>query len=104
MLGVGRTVTAGKTSDFEFMQIRTGPEGKLVFIALPSGKRETTFFASEVGPEHIVFENPSHDFPQRVSYRKTGTETMVARIEGVRDGVARGINFPMRQNSCERPK
>lgn len=104
MLGVGRTVKAGRTVDFEFMQIRTGTEGKLLFIALPSGKRETTFVASEVGPEHVVFTNPSHDFPQNVSYRKTGTEMMVARIDGVRDGSARGINFPMRRVSCELSK
>ena len=104
MLGVGRTVRAGKTVDFEFMQIRIGTDGKLVFIALPSGKRETTFVASAVGPEDVVFENPSHDFPQKVSYRKTGTETMVARIEGVREGVTRGVNFPMRRTSCELSK
>ena len=104
MLGVGRTIKAGKTVDFEFMQIRVGPDGKLVFIAQPSGKGETTFVASAVGPEDIVFENPSHDFPQRVSYRKTGPETMVARIEGIRAGVARGINFPMRRSTCELPK
>ena len=104
MLGVGRTVRAGKTVDFEFMQIRVGHEGKLVFIALPAGKTETTFVASVVGPEGVVFENPSHDFPQKVSYRKTGAETIVARIEGVRDGVVRGINFPMRRSSCELAK
>jgi hypothetical protein len=104
MLGVGRTVKAGKTVGFEFMQIRMNADDKLVFIALPSGQRETTFVASTLTQDVVAFENPSHDFPQRVIYRRTGAETMVARIEGSRDGVTRGIDFPMRRAECESGK
>jgi hypothetical protein len=102
MLGVGRTVRTGKTVDFEFMQIRINPEGKLVFIALPAGQRETTFVASTAVEGQVSFENPTHDFPQKVLYRRTGPETMVARIEGLRNGVARSIDFPMRRSSCKK--
>ena len=104
MFGIGRTVKSGRTVEFEFMQIRENPEGRLVFIALPSGQRETTFVLARLGQEEVVFENPTHDFPQRVSYRRTGAEAMIARIEGVRNGVARGINFPMRRSACEAAK
>lgn len=103
MLGVGRTIKAGRTVEFEFMQIRVNPEGKLIFIALPSGQRETTFVATAVGPDEVVFENPNHDFPQKIMYRRSGPETMLARIEGTRGGAVRGINFPMRRRSCELP-
>jgi hypothetical protein len=101
MLGVSRTVKAGKTVAFEFMQIRQNQEGKLVFIALPSGQRETTFVATTSSSEHVIFENPRHDFPQSIAYRKSGPDTIVARIEGIRDGMARAIIFPMRRTSCE---
>lgn len=101
MLGVSRTVKAGKTVAFEFMQIRQNQEGKLVFIALPSGQRETTFVATTSSSEHVIFENPRHDFPQSIAYRKSGPDTIVARIEGTRDGMARAIIFPMRRTSCE---
>ena len=104
MLGVGRTVRSGKTVDHEFMQIRVGPAGKLVFIAMPAGKPEATFVATATGLEDVSFENPNHDFPQKISYRKTGESTMVARIEGTRNGVARSITFPMRRSSCELSK
>lgn len=101
MLGVSRTVKAGKTVAFEFMQIRQNQEGKLVFIALPSGQRETTFVATTSSSEHVIFENPRHDFPQSIAYRKSGPDTIVARIEGTHDGMARSIIFPMRRTSCE---
>jgi hypothetical protein len=104
MLGVGRTVRSGRMVDHEFMQIRVGPEGKLVFIAMPAGKPEATFVATATELEDVSFENPSHDFPQKISYRKTGEVTMVARIEGTRNGVARSVTFPMRRISCELSK
>src|SRR5687767_3584992 len=68
MLGVSRTVKNGQTVEFEFMQLRVNSEGKLVFIALPSRQKETTFVASRVGKDSVTFENPDHDFPQKVSY------------------------------------
>ncbi len=43
MLGVGRSVKGGRTVAHEFMQIRTDAQGPLVFVALPSGRQETTF-------------------------------------------------------------
>src|SRR5690349_7932374 len=69
MLGVSRTVKNGKTVEFEFMQLRNNAAGQLVLIAMPSGQKETTFVASAVGKDAVTFENPRHDFPQKVSYR-----------------------------------
>lgn len=101
MLGMSRTVKNGRTVEFEFMQLRTNAEGKLVFVALPSGQKETIFVASAVGKDSVTFENPQHDFPQKVSYRLESAERLVARIEGNRNGTLRGIDFPMRRVPCE---
>jgi hypothetical protein len=43
MLGVGRTVRDGKTVEYEFLQIRRNEDGKVVYIALPSGQAEASF-------------------------------------------------------------
>jgi hypothetical protein len=101
MLGVSRTVKNGQTVEFEFMQLRVNAEGRLVFIALPSGQEQTTFVASTVGKDSVTFENPEHDFPQKVTYRLESRERLIARIEGNRGGTLRGIDFPMRRVSCE---
>lgn len=101
MFGVSRTVKNGKTVEFEFMQLRTNAEGKLVFIALPSGQKEATFVASDVSESAVTFENPAHDFPQKVIYRLQPEGRLVARIEGTRDGKARGMDFPMKRVSCD---
>jgi hypothetical protein len=100
MLGMSRTVKNGKTVEFEFMQLRLNAEGKLVFIALPSGQRETTFVASAVAKDSVTFENPQHDFPQKVIYRLESADRLIGRIEGTRAGTLRGSDFPLRRVAC----
>ena len=41
-----------------------------------------------------MFENLSHDFPQRIIYRRTADASVTARIEGTVKGEARGRDFP----------
>ncbi len=101
MLGMSRTVKNGKTTAFEFVQIREVAPGKLAFIAQPSGKPPTTFpLLRQDGPA-VVFEQKAHDFPQRVMYRPNGEQAMVARIEGMMEGKLEGIDFPMKRVRCE---
>jgi hypothetical protein len=101
MLGVGRTVRQGKTVAFEFMEIRHLPDGKLAFIAHPSGQDTAVFTAQRVSDSEVVFENPEHDFPQRVAYAKDGESKLRARIEGNEGGALRVIEFPMSRTSCD---
>ncbi len=101
MLGVARTVKKGKTVAHEFLQIRLNAEGQIVYIALPSGQKEATFTGTSVSETAVTFENPQHDFPQRISYRALPGDRLLARIEGQRGGALRGIDFPMKRVACE---
>ena len=101
LLGVSRTVKGGRTVAHEFMQIRETAPGRLAFIANPSGQAQATFPAKSLGTHEIVFENPAHDFPQRVIYRLDDAGFLRARIEGEIDGKPRAEDFPMRRVSCE---
>ena len=101
MLGLGRTVRGGKTVAHEFMQIRETAPGKLAFIAMPSGQATTTFALVKASGAEAVFENPAHDFPQRVIYRRDGDAVLNARIEGTAGGKLKGIDFPMRRQACD---
>jgi Domain of unknown function (DUF6265) len=100
LLGVGRTVRRGATIEHEFLQIRTNVEGRLVYIARPSGQPEASFVATAVTEAAVTFENLEHDFPQRVSYRRIDRDRIAARIEGRRGGEMRAVDFPMQRTSC----
>ena len=80
MLGVHRDVRGGRTTGFEFLRIEARPDG-LVYLASPGGRPATEFRAVEVRDDRVTFENPAHDFPQRIVYWRTG-EALHARIEG----------------------
>ncbi|MBB4656727.1 hypothetical protein GGR73_003300 [Xanthomonas sp. F14] len=101
LLGVSRTVKQGKTVEFEFMQIRAAESGQLAFIAMPSGQKTVVFPLLRLGETEVVFENPQHDFPQRVIYQLEGETKLRARIEGMRKGALRFIEFPMNRVSCD---
>jgi hypothetical protein len=100
MFGVGRTVKRGATVEHEFLQIQLNREGTLVYIASPSGQRPTTFTATSVSESSVTFENPQHDFPQRVIYRLIDGDRLAARIEGVQEGAPRSVDFPLQRTPC----
>jgi hypothetical protein len=92
MLGMGRTVRGGKTTEFEFLQIRE-VNGKLAYVAKPSGQAESTFPVKSLTDAEVVFEDLAHDFPQRIIYRRTPGGAINARVEGTRNGQTRGIDY-----------
>ena len=100
MLGTGQTVKDGKTVEFEFMRIHE-EKGELFFTAKPSGQPEASFKLISFKDGKAVFENPQHDFPQRVIYGKQPDGSLLARIEGEMNGQKRGIDFPFKRAKCE---
>jgi hypothetical protein len=100
MLGISRTIRAGKTVEHEFMQIREEAPGRIVLIALPSGQVETRFALVRFGPDEWVFENPDHDFPQRVVYRLNAPDELHAYVEGTRGASTKRFDFRYKRASC----
>ncbi|MBO6586767.1 MAG: hypothetical protein JJ953_11725 [Gracilimonas sp.] len=79
ILGVHRDVF-GENSAYEFLRITIKKDGSIVYLASPSGKEPTEFTLSELTSNKAVFENLSHDFPQRIIYSRSGDQ-LTARIE-----------------------
>jgi hypothetical protein len=99
MLGMGRTIADGALREYEFLMLRV--EGSdILYVAKPSGQPEASFKLAQIKDGAAVFENPAHDFPQRIIYRRESADRLVARIEGVRNGQSRGIDFPFKRVSC----
>lgn len=88
LLGMNRTTRGGKTVMFEFLRIEARPDG-VYYLASPGGRPPTPFKLKEAVKEKVVFENPEHDFPQRILYWKSGS-SLCARIEGTQKGKPAG--------------
>lgn len=99
MLGMSRTIVRDTVREWEHLFL--GPTaGGIAYVARPSRQAETAFPAVALSDSMLVFENLAHDFPQRIIYRRRGTDSLIARIEGPRGGQMRGIDFPFARVAC----
>jgi hypothetical protein len=85
MIGMHRDVKDGRATGFEFFRIQA-KDGVLTYLTQPGGRPAVPFKMKEMGERRIVFENPEHDFPQRIIYWQSGPDELRARIEGTIGG------------------
>jgi hypothetical protein len=103
MMGASRTTMGAATREYEQLRLHTAGD-TLVYTALPSGQRQADFRSTSISPDALVFENPEHDFPRKITYRRVGADSLVARVEGPGpNNTTRGFDVKMRRASCTEP-
>lgn len=94
--GVGITIEGKDTVAFETMTIEQ-KNNKLYYIPVVkdqnSGKAvEFTLTSSSLN--EWIFENPKHDFPTKILYKKINNDSLYAEISAVREGKEVKVPFP----------
>ena len=84
----------GKAQFFEQMRIDVFPDDslKVIFNAYPKGVGPSQFADSQWGYDQITFENPAHDYPQRIKYWRVEDE-LFAEISLIDGSQARQFEF-----------
>lgn len=100
MLGTARVVREGETVSHEFLMIRESKDGGLEYVAHPSGQATAVFRLETLESRRVVFADPEHDFPQRITYHLRPDRVLAARAEGVVSGEERAVDFPMERADC----
>jgi hypothetical protein len=100
MLGMGRTIANGKTVFHEFLQIRERADG-IFYIAQPNDGPAVSFRLVKVNDSEAIFENPQHDFPQRITYQRAIDGSLLAAIEGQEKGKPKRVDFAMQRVRCD---
>jgi hypothetical protein len=81
--------------------IRLEQHGKtLLYIPIvknQNNEQPVSFALTSSTTKQIVFENPKHDFPQRISYTQTNKSALIAEISGVINGKKKSQSFPMQK-------
>jgi len=81
MIGMGRTVVGDKTAEFEFLRIEQRGDD-IYYVANPNANcPQTDFKLTRLAGQEVIFENPAHDYPKRVMYRKNSDGSLVASID-----------------------
>ena len=86
-LGTSRSGSGTTMREYEFLRITHDTDGGLTYWGSPGGKTPVPFRLVRSGPMLAVFENPAHDYPQRITYRRTGSK-LVATISDIDGGKA----------------
>lgn len=53
-----------------------------VTVANQNQAKPVSFILTKINSEKMVFENPAHDFPQKIIYSRIGNDSLVAEISG----------------------
>lgn len=81
MMGLSRTVAGDKTVEFEYLRIEQRADG-IYYVAHPKARCPgTDFKLTRSSATEAVFENPQHDFPKRIIYRKTSDDALTATVD-----------------------
>ncbi|MEP1144579.1 MAG: DUF6265 family protein [Henriciella sp.] len=80
-----------------FEQMRIDPASMPVFNAYPAGQGPFAFPAVEVSQQSIVFANPEHDFPQKISYARDGATltAVISKSDGSSPGAFNYLPCPL---------
>ena len=98
MIGMGRVVAGEKTAEFEFLRIEQRGND-LYYVANPNANcPQTDFKLTRLTGQEVIFENPAHDYPKRVMYRKNSDGSLVASIDAGEGTKSQSFSYlPMRK-------
>ena len=100
-MGVGRTVRNGKVVATEFFSVSETADGIVLNVQQKLAAKATPFRVKEITKSSVTFENPEHDFPQRIIYRRRADGSLLGRIEGTENGKERVSDYPMKRAQCD---
>jgi Domain of unknown function (DUF6265) len=74
MMGSARSGKDEKLTFWEQMRIQKEDDGAVVLWVVSADQKPVRFEATVSAENSIVFENPEHDYPQRIYYWREGKE------------------------------
>jgi hypothetical protein len=100
MLGLTRYVRGDRVTGFEFTSF-VREDSVIVVTPRPEGQEPAKFRMTRLDKGNAVWENPRHDFPRLVSYRRVAGDTLVARIEGPGPQGTQSEEWRMTRTRCD---
>ncbi len=89
----------GDTTNVETIELKI-IDGSIHYIPVVQHNAGAVYFKASVLNDSIaVFENPEHDFPTKIIYRKINGDSLHARIEGIKNGKLKGIDYYFRREN-----
>jgi hypothetical protein len=98
-IGESYFIKGKDTLHFEKIQMKQKGEA-LFYIATVKGQnndKPVTFKYNDTIQKLLVFENPKHDFPQKIMYSQITKDSIVIQISGIQQGKPSSDRFSMKK-------
>lgn len=79
------------------LEERNGKLNYIVSIPNQNDEKPISFELNKNSSKQLIFENPSHDYPTKITYNHVGADSLVAEISGIKDGKVEKELFKMRK-------
>lgn len=66
-------------------------------VAKQNDEKPVPFKLTSSSDKEMIWENPAHDYPNKIVYNKVGNDSLVAEIFGTKDGKAKSETFKMKK-------
>jgi hypothetical protein len=99
-IGESYFIKGKDTLHFEKIQMKQKGE-ILYYIATVKGQnndKPVTFIHNDTIEKQLVFENPKHDFPQKIMYSRITKDSIAIQISGIQQGKPSSERFSMKKS------
>lgn len=67
----------------------------VILVSEQKQEESTSFYLTKSSEKELVFENPSHNFPNKIVYNLIKSDSILASIHGKNKGIEKSELFPM---------
>ncbi|HRG18244.1 MAG TPA: DUF6265 family protein [Flavobacterium lutivivi] len=97
----GQTLFIKEKDTIHFEEIVLSQKGETLFYT-PTVKGQNNdepieFKLTNSTENEFIFENPKHDYPQKIAYKKLNANNLVATISGKQQGKPSSESYPMKR-------
>lgn len=98
-LGVSYVIVKTDTVFYESISLKQKNKkwNYIVSVKNQNNEQPISFEMTSMTPNQLVFENPKHDFPSKITYTKITQDSIVAKISGILKGKEQTEYFPMKR-------
>ncbi len=93
--------TVGKDTVFyEKVELVARKDSLFYIVSVRDQNKEkpVSFYLTQSTDNQLVFENPKHDFPNKIKYTKIAKDSIFATIYGTQNGKETAVDFPMKRS------
>jgi hypothetical protein len=100
-IGESYCIKEKDTLHFEKIQLKQKGED-LFYIPTVKGQnndKPVTFIFKDTIGKQLVFENPKHDYPQKIIYSQISKDRMIILISGIQQGKVSSIKYSLKKTN-----